>query len=98
MITTDRYKHFVQCKDASVQKETDEGKCVFKYIIYCMYYILYYMFYTFIDISAKYVISRSHYMFMARLSYLEVNGTVVELQVRRLPSQGLQFETEFQHL
>lgn len=74
MITTDRYKHFVQCKDASVQKETDEGKCVFKYIIYCMYYILYYMFYTFIDISAKYVISRSHYMFMARLSYLEVKG------------------------
>lgn len=56
------------------------------------------MFYTFIDISAKYVISRSHYMFMARLSYLEVKGTVVELQVRRLPSQGLQFETEFQHL
>ena len=44
MFTTDRYKRFVQCKDATFQNETEN---VFKYITYCTYYILYILYWHF---------------------------------------------------
>ena len=45
--------------------------------------------------STKHIISHLHYMFMTLLSYQEMEGMVVEVQVRGMPNQLLQPESCF---
>ena len=48
-----------------------------------------------IDMSTKCLISRSHYMFINCLSCWGLEGVMAELEVKRLPSQWVQFELAF---